>query len=428
MSFAVFIVVMLLIYVRPFGIPIWFSSIAGAFVCLLVGSVTFSDVALVWEMVQNSTLTLIGLIIFALSLEKLGFFEVLAHWILRFSLSLGTHTLEVWRFYLFFGIFASSLATLFANDGAILILTPLVFALLQGFKNASFVRNPLIIFLLFMVFLSDFASNLFVFSNLTNIITADIFKISFLRFTLLMIAPQILAVLATFIMFWIIFGRKLPQQLEISLTHNILPSKNVIIFCFFLVFCLLLGIVCGESLKIPLSLWTLFIAFVCALYGILLGKIRLFVLLRESPFSIVVFSLGLFIVVFGLKNAGLLEILKHESFLELKGHLQIWEQVFWVGILSSIGSSLINNLPMVVLGNLALLDMQSHEILTFAHLLGCNIGSKLTPIGSLATLLWLSNLKRYGISIGFLHYTAVAIVVTLPVLLAALCALVIVGI
>ncbi|WP_432264459.1 ArsB/NhaD family transporter [Campylobacter felis] len=46
---------------------------------------------------------------------------------------------------------------------------------------------------------------------------------------------------------------------------------------------------------------------------------------------------------------------------------------------------MINNLPMVLLGDLVLQD--SSNALIFAHLLGCNVGAKLTPIGSLATLL-----------------------------------------
>ena len=96
-------------------------------------------------------------------------------------------------------------------------------------------------------------------------------------------------------------------------------------------------------------------------------------------------------------------------------------QIVSMGLGSGVGSSVINNLPMVMLGNLALADFKAYlneaqESLIIAHLLGCNIGSKLTPIGSLATLLWLERLKGYGIRISFMRYMAVAFVVTLPVL------------
>ena len=88
-----------------------------------------------------------------------------------------------------------------------------------------------------------------------------------------------------------------------------------------------------------------------------------------------------------------------------------------------------NNLPMVMLGSLTIADFAPHldslESLVMAHLLGCNIGSKLTPIGSLATLLWLESLKIHGIHIGFMRYMVVAFVVTLPVLFFGLCGLII---
>ncbi|MDL0109358.1 hypothetical protein NYG92_01010 [Campylobacter felis] len=70
---------------------------------------------------------------------------------------------------------------------------------------------------------------------------------------------------------------------------------------------------------------------------------------------------------------------------------------------------MINNLPMVLLGDLVLKD--SSNAFIFAHLLGCNVGAKLTPIGSLATLLWLFSLKRYGISISFLQYMLAALLI-----------------
>ena len=152
-------------------------------------------------------------------------------------------------------------------------------------------------------------------------------------------------------------------------------------------------------------------------YGIKLGRIEPLKLLKNSPFSVVPFSLGLFVVVFGLKNAGLLDILQ-------EGVVEILKQgeflsLLSVGFLSAFGSSLINNLPMVMLGDLTLRGIENLH-LNFAHLLGCNIGSKLTPIGSLATLLWLLSLKRYGISIPLFKYLSLAFCWTIFVLFCAI--------
>ncbi|EAH5976568.1 arsenic transporter [Campylobacter upsaliensis] len=405
MGFIIFILTLLCIYIRPLNLPLWVYSSLGAAFCVGFGFVSLSDVAFVWGMVWDSTFSLVGLIIFALSLEKLGFFEVLAHYTLRLSTHRQTLHLQTWKFFVFIGVLASVLATFFSNDGAILILTPLIIALLTHIKNVKFSRSPLIIFLLFVGFMSDFASNTFIFSNLTNIITADFFTITFIDFALAMALPQLFVILATLVLFWILFTRKLPKTLEFKVHTQALPKPSITLFCFALTLLLLFGIIGGEN--IALCVFTLGVAFLGTLCGILTHKIALKQMLKLAPLGIVTFSLGLFIVVFGLNNMGLVGLLTEG--LKHFDTLPLFAQIFSVGISSSLGSSVINNLPMVMLGDLALKD--SSNALIFAHLLGCNVGAKLTPIGSLATLLWLFSLKRYGISISFLQYMLVALLI-----------------
>lgn len=407
MGFIIFTLTLLCIYIRPFNLPLWVYSSLGAALCLGFGIVSLSDVAFVWGMVWDSTFSLVGLIIFALSLEKLGFFEVLAHYTLRLSTHKQTLHLQTWKFFVFIGVLASVLATFFSNDGAILILTPLIIALLTHIKNVKFSRSPLIVFLLFVGFMSDFASNTFIFSNLTNIITADFFTITFIDFALAMALPQLFVILAACILFWILFTRKLPKTLEFKVHTQALPKPSITLFCFALTLLLLFGIIGGEKFGIAFCVFTLGVAFLSTLCGILTHKIALKQMLKLAPLGIVAFSLGLFIVVFGLNNMGLVGLLAEG--LRHFDTLPLFAQIFSVGISSSLGSSVINNLPMVMLGDLALKD--SSNALIFAHLLGCNVGAKLTPIGSLATLLWLFSLKRYGISISFLQYMLVALLI-----------------
>ncbi|EAI3670030.1 arsenic transporter [Campylobacter upsaliensis] len=407
MGFIIFILTLLCIYIRPLNLPLWVYSSLGAAFCVGFGFVSLSDVAFVWGMVWDSTFSLVGLIIFALSLEKLGFFEVLAHYTLRLSTHRQTLHLQTWKFFVFIGVLASVLATFFSNDGAILILTPLIIALLTHIENVKFSRSPLIIFLLFVGFMSDFASNTFIFSNLTNIITADFFTITFIDFALAMALPQLFVILATLVLFWILFTRKLPKTLEFKVHTQALPKPSITLFCFALTLLLLFGIIGGEKFGIALCVFTLGVAFLSTLCGILTHKIALKQMLKLAPLGIVAFSLGLFIVVFGLNNMGLVGLLAEG--LKHFDTLPLFAQIFSVGISSSLGSSVINNLPMVMLGDLALKD--SSNALIFAHLLGCNVGAKLTPIGSLATLLWLFSLKRYGISISFLQYMLVALLI-----------------
>ncbi len=205
-------------------------------------------------------------------------------------------------------------------------------------------------------------------------------------------------------------------------------SRPTLIFCFGLIAVLLFGILFARKLSLPLSSFTLFCAFCALMLHSKGSKTKILECLKVAPFGVVVFSLGLFVVVFGLKNDGALEFLIKQSL--ILSHFDYEFGIFGVGLFSSLGSSVINNLPMVMFGNLALENIIDkdllgfgvmNETLIFAHLLGCNVGAKLTPLGSLATLLWLESLKSYQIRIGFLRYTAIACCVTVPVLFAVLC-------
>ena len=421
-AFTLFVLTMLLIYWRPFGLPLWVFSTLGAVGAYCLNVVDLGDIWRVWAMVWDSTLTLVGLILLTLLLDKLGFFNFLSL-VMMNLLSAGKNAISTLRFYVFIVLFSAILSAVFANDGAILILTPLIFTLLKEDKSKH-LTSPLIVFLLLVSFLSDFASNPFVISNLTNIITAQFFNFSPLYFSAMMLLPQIF-ILLCFGIFWLYLRRILPRFIEFkSLVENI--SRFGIVFCLGLVCLLLFGILFSHSLGLPLSSFTLLCAFLAFCYGILIKRVQ-FADLKRAPFGIVLFSLGLFIVVFGLKNGGILQILsdKLPYFIELPQSLQILS----MGFASGIGSSVMNNLPMVMLGNLTIADFAPHldslESLVMAHLLGCNIGSKLTPIGSLATLLWLESLKIHGIHIGFMRYMAVAFVVTLPVLFFGLCGLIV---
>ena len=144
--------------------------------------------------------------------------------------------------------------------------------------------------------------------------------------------------------------------------------------------------------------------------------------LREAPWQIVVFSLGMYLVVYGLRNVGLTtEIAKLLDFFAQGG---VWGATFGTGMLSALLSSVMNNLPTVLVGALSVEASGStgviREAMIYANVIGCDLGPKITPIGSLATLLWLHVLARKGMTITWGYYFRTGIVLTLPVLLVTL--------
>ena len=144
-------------------------------------------------------------------------------------------------------------------------------------------------------------------------------------------------------------------------------------------------------------------------------------IIRDAPWQVVWFSIGLYIVVYGLKNAGLTEylatILQH---LSTQGDLVA---IVGTGFISAFLSAIMNNMPTIMIMDIALVDIPN-QALAYANIIGCNLGPKMTPFGSLATLLWLHVLAQKGVKISFWDYSKFGMIVTPPVLLIVLLSLV----
>jgi arsenical pump membrane protein len=147
--------------------------------------------------------------------------------------------------------------------------------------------------------------------------------------------------------------------------------------------------------------------------------------LRGAPWQVVVFSLGMYLVVYGLRNAGLTAWLT--ALLERFASHGVWGAALGTGFVTAILSSIMNNMPTVLVGALAIDGSSAQgvvrEAMVYANVIGADLGPKITPIGSLATLLWLHVLSAKGIRISWGAYFRIGILLTLPILLVTLSAL-----
>jgi arsenical pump membrane protein len=418
-ALSIFIATLTLVIWQPRGLGIGWSAALGAAAALLSGVVQLSDIPVVWQIVWNATATFIAVIIISLLLDEAGFFEWAALHVARWGGGQGR-----WLFVLIV-LLGACVAALFANDGAALILTPIVMAMLValGFSAAATLA-----FVMAAGFIADVASLPLVVSNLVNIVSADFFKIGFNEYAAVMLPVNIAAIVSALAVLMLYFRHDIPRHYDINqLKQPRTAIRDVTTFRvgWAVLLLLLIGFFGLEPLGIPVSAT----AAVCAILLLVVAArghvISTRKVMRGAPWQIVVFSLGMYLVVYGLRNQGLTA-----QIAVLLDHFAaggIWGAAFGTGFLTALLSSVMNNMPTVLVGALSIDATQAtgvvRQAMIYANVIGSDLGPKITPIGSLATLLWLHVLAGKGMTITWGYYFKVGIVLTVPVLAVALAAL-----
>jgi arsenical pump membrane protein len=269
-------------------------------------------------------------------------------------------------------------------------------------------------------FIGDSASNPLVISNLTNIVTADYFGIGFWEYAKTMFLPNLLSIIASITILYIYFRKSIPKTVDVSLLKDpksAIKNKTMFMLSWLFLALLLVGYFISDIYHIPVSIFALGGALAFLALGTYFKAVKPLITLKIAPWQVVWFSIGLYVVVFGLKNAGLTDEIA-KIIVALQDMSQA-HAVYGIGFLSAFLSSVMNNMPTVMVMDIAL-DQANAQHLVYANILGCNLGPKMTPIGSLATLLWLHVLANKGVKINWGEYIKVGLVITPHVLAVAL--------
>ncbi|WP_441279655.1 arsenic transporter [Tardiphaga sp. 172_B4_N1_3] len=415
----IFLATIALVIWQPRGLGIGWSAAAGAAVALLTGVVSLGDIPVVWHIVWNATAAFVAIIIISLLLDEAGFFEWAALHVARWGGGRGR------KLFILFVLLGAAVSALFANDGAALILTPIVIAMLLALGYSD---KATLAFVMAAGFIADTASLPLVVSNLVNIVSADFFKVGFGRYAAVMVPVDIASIAATLAVLLLFFGRDIPAGYDVAQLRK--PADAVRDRATFragwvVLALLLLGFFGLEPLGVPVSAVAaagaiLLLAIAARGHVISTKKV-----LRDAPWQVVIFSLGMYLVVYGLRNAGLTAYIA--GILDRFADGGVWGAAFGTGILTALLSSVMNNMPTVLVGALSIDASKAtgmvKEAMIYANVIGSDLGPKITPIGSLATLLWLHVLAKKGIKIGWGYYFKVGVLLTLPVLLVTLAAL-----
>ncbi len=390
------LIVLLLIIVRPRGLDIAWTAGIGALLAIVFGLLPLGDLVTIFNDTWDATITLIALFLLSQTLDSNGFFRWAALFLARAAHGSG------WRLYSLVLLLTFAVVALLANDGAVLMLTPIFAQLFKKIYPRADSRLP---FLFAAGLFADAMSIIFIPSNLTNIIVADANGLNFLRFAEWMILPTIFAFLVGATAFALRFHQYIRTPYDTQLLED--PQSAIIDRAMFWIgwialALLALGYVIGSGFHWPFSLVSGSIALVMLLLVRLRNLRPLAQILRKAPSNILIYALGMFVVITAAYDSHVLAFLIDP--LVTNVHAGPIGALLSGSIVALLAAA-VNNLPATLISVLVLHVAHTvPHIAIYAIIIGVNIGPKLTPFGSLATLLWLGILNDHDIHISWGHY------------------------
>jgi len=421
-AIAIFVVTLILMIRRPKGMNLGVAAGIGALASLLVGTVSPALVYEALEDIWDAALAFLGIVMLSVTLDAMGFFRWAALRVARLADGNGV------KLFFLVSLLTASVSILFANDSAILILTPIVIEVVRDLKMNE--KNSLA-YLFGAGLIADTAAMPLITSNPVNILSADYFSYTFIQHMIFMTPVAIVTLFMSIMILYAYFRRDIPltystEEVEKLIQAN--PRPLLLRTCIMTLVAIDVGYVLTSLLRIPVS-FVIFsgAVFLLLVYAVKTQRIsqslttydRPLLVVKRVNWDILFFMVSIFLVVQGLRVAGTVDFFAtlFVMSLQLPSVLSVLVPSFIV----TVGASIMNNWPMTMVGLLSIemaadstgLGAQAVTSLIFSNIIGNNLGPHFFPIGSLAILMWLAILKRKGLIITLRDYLKVGSVLSI---------------
>lgn len=422
LSIAIFLLTLLLIMKRPKRINLGIAAGIGAILSLVLGTVSLSDAAIALSKIWDASLAFVGIVTLSVTLDAMGFFKYTALRVARLAKGNGV------KLYFYTALLTAMVSVLFANDSAVLILTPIVMEMVTAL---ALVGDSRLAYLFGAGLIADTAAMPLITSNPVNIVSADYFGYTFVQHFLFMGPVAVATIFLSLIIVFLFFRKKIPRTFSADLVDRLIKETPEPMWLRTSVGTLVvidIGYVIASYNGIPVSFVICAGAlFLIILYGITCKRIvdstisnrGVKYVLKKLNWDILFFMIGIFLVVDGLQQAGAIDGFASlfNSGLQLPGVLSTLVPCLIV----TIAASFMNNWSMTMMGLLATnqaittyhLSPQASTSMIFSNVIGNNLGPHFFPLGSLAILMWMGTMKRKGLTIKFKDYLKVGSILSI---------------
>ncbi|RYE51579.1 MAG: arsenic transporter [Hyphomicrobiales bacterium] len=395
---------------RPFALPEATWAVLGALLLLGLGLISMPDAWVGIGKGLDVYLFLIGMMLLSELARREGLFD----WLASVATSCAKRSPKR-LFILIYGV--GILVTAFlSNDATAVVLTPAVYAACR----AARVKDPMP-YLLTCAFIANAASFVLPISNPANLVIfggGAMPPLSQWLATFTM--PSIVAIVVTFIaLYWnqrtVIATDSVATDIEqVPLTTSAkLAGVGLCVTAILLL--------AASALDLDLGAPTFVAGCVTTTTILLITRQSPTWVLKDISWSVLPLVGGLFIVVEALNRTGLVEHLA--GALSDNARNLPMQTAAVAGTVVALASNLVNNLPAGLVAGSAVQAADVSDKIAAAILIGVDLGPNLSVTGSLATILWLSALRREGLKIGAWAFLKIGAVVMIPALVMSLAVL-----
>jgi arsenical pump membrane protein len=385
----------LLMLLRPFKTPefVWVS--AGAMLLCLLQLIPFSLAGKAVAEGLDVYLFLTGMMLLSELAKDYGVFAWMAHFAVKSANGSSAR--------LFTLIFAVGvLVTVFmSNDATAVVLTPVV---LTAVKRA---KAPPLPYLFSCALVANAASFVLPISNPANLVVFNSTMPPLLRWLAMFSVPSLVAIIITYVLLRSFCRKEISAPCEGSTSDARLSEMGKI--SLFGIGAVAIVLLTASALEIDLGLPTFLASTAVTSIVAIRSRSNPIRLAREISWGILPLVAALFVIVEAVKSAGAMHLL-HDLF-ESCLHLPQSRAALALGIAVGVGTDVVNNLPLGLITGATLRTISLQPMLAKVVLIAIDLGPNLSITGSLATILWLTAIRREGLDVSGRQFLKIGMII-----------------